>query len=154
MGSAKVAAMPRGVAFLIAFLVLAAPASAAAPEPGVTPDSPAGKEYALPLNSARNPTGGAGSGGITPNGIVQAGTPFGVGIGPSARAAQGAGATTLKPNGKAIPLSPQERKKIQSLEADSGGMPLWMIALPIGIVLVAGLAGVGLALVTRRTGTT
>jgi hypothetical protein len=51
---------------MLTFLVaLIAPTAAWAQEPGVhsDPDSPAGKEYALPLDSVRRDTGGGGSGG-------------------------------------------------------------------------------------------
>src|SRR5215218_5349042 len=75
----------RAAAILAAGISLAAPASAAAIDPGVNydPGSPAGKEYAIPLVEGRSE--GAG----TTNQRAGANIPFGVGITP--RGGGGAG---------------------------------------------------------------
>src|SRR4051794_21479121 len=68
-------------------LAAAGPALASAAEPGVhvDPDSPAGKEYAIPIDSVRRDTGGRGS--AEPGG---GGAPlFGAGITPAGRSSGG-----------------------------------------------------------------
>ena len=75
----------------VAVLLLAAtPSSALAQGDGVTidPDSPSGREYAIPLEDARRDAGSAGRGGKVRRGERTAPL-FGEGIEPSAQSAQG-----------------------------------------------------------------
>jgi len=72
----------RSLVLALGVFAVAAPisAQAAAPEPGVTfdPNTPAGKEYAIPIVQGRADGTGTGSG----NQKGAANTPFGIGIKP------------------------------------------------------------------------
>lgn len=79
----------RKLASTAALVLLAIPAAAQA-EPGLTvdPESPAGVEYAVPLDHARNPGGGSG-GSAGNSGGGGSGQLFGAGITPSSGSSAG-----------------------------------------------------------------
>jgi hypothetical protein len=94
-----------------------APQAAAGLEPGVhvDPGSPAAKEYALPLNQARQADGGSSSGSSE--------TPFGAGIKPPGSG--GAGSSGSAPNdGRSPgqhPSRPSGRRHLESRSNDAVG---------------------------------
>jgi hypothetical protein len=158
----------RLVAALFAVAVLAPVPLAAGAEPGVTydPDSPAGKEYALPINSARTDAGGrasdtAGSGEAPL---------FGVGIRPAASASasrpsagSGRASNSSRPGKKRAgsgegsvtsPRAPSTRSPLRALSA--GSQASGTSLLKTGGLLAGLVAAVALALgfafrTTRRT---
>jgi hypothetical protein len=159
----------RAAAILAAGVSLAAPASAAAIDPGVNydPGSPAGKEYAIPLVEGRSE--GAG----TANQRAGANIPFGVGITPPgsggsgksgpggggggpAKAGHGRGARGGGANGKAgnagKAQTAADRSALESRLADAesaGGTAGRTLGIAAAVLLAAALLGVALR---RRQG--
>jgi hypothetical protein len=147
-------------AFVVLMLAAAAPAKA---QDGVVvdPNSPPSKEYALPLEAARNQ--GSGGGPAAPGGGAPAAAPaFGVGVGSDARAgAASRDGTSLPPGtgsgddgsseggGQSAPASrrlPADERAV----ADAGGgfgSLLWSIGIASGLVAL----GVGGAVTVRRS---
>jgi hypothetical protein len=152
-----------------AALVFPAAGQAADP-PDVTVDSPAGKEYAIPIEAGR--ADGAG----TENHRAAADTPFGVGVRPPGggsgssggsghgggssghRHDGGAGAAPRRPgDGGAVAArptggtgsanDPNLRNRIAQAE-EAGGTELWTLGIALAVLLTAGL----LAFALRRRG--
>jgi hypothetical protein len=158
----------RGVAVVcvsILMLVLGGgTASAQGPGVVVDPESPSGKEYAIPLESARreaDPRGPESSAGARAAG---ASTLFGVGVGVSggratgSSAADGRGTKRDAGSNGAAPDSGAARRattvpKSIAVAAASPGAPAGGIGTPLVFVasgLVIVLAGVGAGLLIRR----
>jgi hypothetical protein len=129
--------------------------AAQAQEPGVVidPSSPAGTEYALPLNDARN-GGSHGSGGSHPAASGGDGSQlFGAGIKPSKGNGSSRGAARKRHRGRsgeasvpAIPLVRQSRPSVATVPQAGAGTSL-MVAGSAAIVV---LAGTLLGLLVRR----
>jgi hypothetical protein len=148
--------MPRGsitasccalvAALTLAALTLAASAPAAAQDddPRVDPDSPAGTEYRLPVDRAREQVSGGASAapGAAPlfgEGVEPADT--GSGRRPSSGSA-GAGSTTTTGEQPALGTSSPEIVRAQAPPPDGGGGSLVAIAGgAAGVLLIGGLAG-------------
>lgn len=145
---------------LIGLVGLAACASAASPASSVAangvhfdPDSPAGKEYALPLDQARNEAAGEegteeiGSGGES----AESAPLFGKGV-------SRGGAEAAQPNGGATG-SPPDGQAAPGGNGGSGGASAageltdegegYSVLAGIGLVAVVVLAGLGLGLALR-----
>lgn len=157
-----------------AALALTAPLAHGQVEDGVTvdPGSPAGKEYALPIDQARRDTADGGKGGVA----SRAGQPtpaFGEGVRPDRRTGRGggsepsAGITSSRLSkfvpraaGSAAPDNPAERARergdidraLLKADVDDGGASAGSLALLGGgvVVMVLGVAA-GLALRRRMT---
>jgi hypothetical protein len=138
-------------------LSLLAPGAARAIEPGVIyePGSPAGKEYAIPLEEARRDAGSPG-GGRDPSFA-----PFGVGIEPpgggkpggGSRAGRGGGAAPaaeVRSRGAAGRAASTKRIGPRLSEAESAGSSdaVWLAGLALAVLLPA--AMVALLLRGRR----
>lgn len=141
------------LATLVLSIVPAAPAPAG--EVHFDPDSPAGKEYALPLPQARNEAlGGEGIGDRPPSEA----TLFGVGIGGSGDGGAGQGDGGSSPSGGSsngqngtTPSSETERPASKSAVATQGssyssGTAMGLLA---GILLIALVLGIALRALTR-----
>jgi hypothetical protein len=138
-------------------LVLALPATAQAQERGVhvDPDSPAGKEYAIPIDKARRDASGGGStpfrsapAGAAP--MVTAAPLFGQGIKrqpPKKRARRRATAPRTRPRapaGAALVSQP-----LTALDGTSAGG--WTAGIIAGVILAGALLGLSLRAGMRRT---
>lgn len=156
------------VAVAVALLALAALAAAsgtalAAQAPSYQPDSPAGTEYAIPLNEARK-TGSASDGSSAEGGSSAAQTGrsasgdgdealFGEGIAPARRPSHDAGTshrpsktTTTAPRAAATPSS-----EVGHLRPAASGISGTAVALGTGgLVLALGAALTGAIVMSRR----
>jgi hypothetical protein len=141
------------VPFVAVVLGFAAPAYAAQDGIFVDPDTPAGKEYAIPLDQARQEAVGESSGTRISAGSAQAsaGALFGegirrvrgAGVRPGASAGPG-GAGRANPSRDALAQPAAARL---SRQASSGGSDtVATLAIPLGVLLVGG----GMALVAGR----
>jgi hypothetical protein len=137
--------------FIVSAVVLACAAPAAARvEPGVhvDPNSPAAKEYAIPLQAARNDSGGGSRSRQTAR--------FGAGIEPgSAHAARSDGNNRSPHKSKShkLRLGDETRPGISKTAAaagDSGSPALRLGGIALAVVVVAGLLGLGLRRGLRR----
>src|SRR4051812_2484046 len=154
----------RGMPAMFVLSALIAPGSAVAAQPGVTydPRSPAGKEYALPLDSARGV--GTGSNAGTSPGRPRAEAPpvFGAGITPAQPSPSPAHARkanrlhtssrhrshhkTAGKRSKAVAKHPP--RALPALSANQGGLsPLWAGS---GIALIAAAVAAALGVGWRR----
>ena len=139
--------------FVVSALVLASASPAAAVEPGVhvDPNSPAAKEYAIPLQAARNDaTGGSHS---------TTASRFGAGIepGPSeARSAGGHRSTKTPSKSKTHKLrlgdetQPGISRAASSAAGNGGSMALKLGGIALAVVVVASLLALGLRRGLRR----
>src|SRR4051794_31174635 len=135
-------------------LAAAAPALAAAAEPGVhvDPDSPSGKEYAIPLDSVRRDAGGRGS--AEPGG---GGAPlFGAGISSAPRSTRGGSGATHRSGSGRKPAKQDrsgsgERKAAVAAASAGAGSDGSTALTSAAIGLAVLLAGGALGLVLRRT---
>ena len=135
----------------VLFVALALPAPARAQEEGVfvDPDSPAGKEYAIPFEAARR--------GVAPERDGRTSPPlFGEGVSDGGGSAATGGALPASPQTGATPIPPTlggsppppagERPGLPLTE-DSGSVEeLWTLGLPAAILVAGAAAG----LVLRR----
>jgi hypothetical protein len=158
------------VIVVISTVGAAGPHPAAADEVHFDPDSPAGKEYALPLSQARDeatgggdaeaPGGGGQSGGPEAN-TGEGETPlFGVGVGADSTRGPGGGGPaqgqsgepgTDRSSGPASGGAPGTAALLQSSEAGSS-YPLTSGALLLTAILLLGIGlGVGLRSFPRAT---
>jgi len=135
-------------------LLLAMPAVAGAQEPGVIrdPDSPAGKEYALPFDAARR--AGVGPGASEREGVAP---PFGIGIRPPGSdsgedsaedgdGSPGGSAGGPEANGRDTP----RRTLPPAATVDGGGTSSVTMAILAAVLLGGGLLGAGLRIASRR----
>jgi hypothetical protein len=149
--------------------VLLAVSSAAADEVHFDPDSPAGKEYALPLTQAREEGSGGGEPGIRRGGgseeVARDGAPpgavslFGVGVGNKSGSSRNSGNASQNDEtgsagatGDASGEAPQEQAALVR-SADSGdGYPFLGGALLVAAVVLLGVGlGIGLRSLERVT---
>jgi hypothetical protein len=108
--------LPR-VATILTGLTLAAPAGASAQDGVfVDPDSPSGKEYAIPLESARRQADPAAGGGRIAPGRRDESPLFGEGVDEPIAGARGTGKDASRGSGKPRPGRAKE-------ESDGGGPP-------------------------------
>jgi len=133
-------------------LAVAAPAAAQDDAPKVAPDSPAGTEYQLPVDHARNAGGGGGSSHSsgTPGGAPL----FGAGVEertprPATKRRRAAGvapARTKQPAGDHTdrPASTPATIRARAAAPDGGGGLLAIGAGAAGVLLLGGLAGLAL----------
>jgi hypothetical protein len=144
-----------------AAVVLALPAAAAAQdEPGVhvDPDSPSGKEYAIPLEGARRDASGGGTAGDSSGGegggggvssSSSAAPLFGEGITSHGSQSSGDGASNGDSSGKKTG-SPAKQPARSTLASASSGSGDSAAAKTGAIALAVLLAGGGLGLLFRR----
>jgi hypothetical protein len=140
--------MKRPVLTCLCALALAAPAQAQ--DPQVDPDSPAGTEYQLPVDRAREQAGSRGSRGSRRAGGAAAEAPlFGEGVEGSPRRApekRGAGGSARTPTttGRQQPelgTSAPDTVQAQAQAPEGGGSGLVAIGVAAGVLLIGGLAG-------------
>jgi hypothetical protein len=149
------------LAFTVAALSGAAPASAQ--QDGVTldPDSSAGKEYAIPLEAARSTGAGGGGGTATSGGTSQATAPlFGSGV----KAVKSSGNTSSpaveRPQSKpsaGTPAAEPVRAKADAGYATSTPAPsstLFTLGFAGAVLLIGLLAFLAVRLLGRRGGAT
>jgi hypothetical protein len=149
----------RCLVLALGVFAVAAPisAQAAAPEPGVTfdPNTPAGKEYAIPIVQGRADGTGTGSG----NQKGAANTPFGFGIKPpgggghgggggggrGAGHGHGSGGTNVPgpTGGTGSRVDPNLRSRIAHAD-EPGGTVVWTVGIGLAVVLLAGVLTLGL----------
>jgi len=147
----------RSLVLALGVFAVAAPisAQAAAPEPGVTfdPNTPAGKEYAIPIAQGRADGTGTGSG----NQKGAANTPFGIGIKPPGGGhggsggsggsghGHGSGSTNVPgpTGGTGSQVDPNLRSRIAHAD-EPGGTVVWTIGIGLAVVLLAGVLTLGL----------
>ena len=149
----------RCLVLALGVFAVAAPisAQAAAPEPGVTfdPNTPAGKEYAIPIVQGRADGTGTGSG----NQKGAANTPFGIGIKPpgggghgggggggrGAGHGHGSGGTNVPgpTGGTGSRVDPNLRSRIAHAD-EPGGTVVWTVGIGLAVVLLAGVLTLGL----------
>ncbi len=134
-------------------LAIAAPAAAKDDAPKVAPDSPAGTEYQLPVDHARNE--GSGGGSSHSSGTPGAAPLFGAGVEgrtsrPAAKrrhAASAAPARTRKPSadrtGRPATTPATIRARAAAPDGGGGGL-LAIVAGAAGVLLIGGLAGLAL----------
>ena len=146
------------VAFGLSFALLALAPDAGAIDPGVVyePGSPAGKEYALPLEEARREAGSPGSEGEAPSYAA-----FGVGVGPpgpggagsdGAGGGQRGGAGGADGDGSAERGDPAvSRAGLAEAEA-AGGSFGWSVLIILAVLLPGALLGFGLGHLQRGRG--
>lgn len=132
-----------------AILALTFPPAAVAAEAGVfiDPGSPAGKEYALPVDSGRSEGTPAGTGSRAADGGPLTPPPFGVGISPggsrssgAARGLEGAGAPSRDASGTRKGRSDRgrstgTRRGAGSAPAQRAGLPPELLQPPAGAAL-------------------
>jgi len=133
-------------------LAVAAPAAAKDDAPKVAPDSPAGTEYQLPVDHARNE--GSGGGSSHSSGTPGGAPLFGAGVEgrtprPATKRRHAAGvapARTKQPAGDqtARPASAPETIRARAAAPDGGGGLLTIGAGAAGVLLIGGLAGLAL----------
>jgi hypothetical protein len=125
----------------IAFLILPSPAVAQTDDGvHIEPDSPAGKQYAIPLEEARSE--GAGEPGGAPGGVPPRGNPASAASGSEAAPLFGEGIRrAVRPGGGEPSPGPLPAAR-SAASTDPGTVPLWAVAL--GLALLGG--GLGLAL--------
>jgi hypothetical protein len=137
-----------------AFLASAAVAGAAEPGVIIDPEAPAAKEYALPLDAARQAAGGGGAAGGTRAGATPKPVLFGEGVSRDARSGSGKRRTSSnartssgKVTGEAVrtideptPQSARLAQRAQVAEGGIGGTGA-VLAGGAGLVLVALLGG-------------
>jgi hypothetical protein len=130
----------------------AAPVASAA-EPGVTidPGSPAGKEYALPVDRARHeagglpsgggsgPSGGSGSGGASSGG----GELFGAGVTPRGRRAGGNGSGTGGSSAPGISQRDASAAGIPAASSSGDSMTGSVLGIVAGVLLLGIVGGLG-----------
>lgn len=149
--------MPARKAAAVAVLaLLAGAAPAAGQEPGVhyDPDSPAGKQYAIPLEQARD-IGGAGTTSSPSAGAPSSGDDdlFGAGIAPKPAKRDGGARKPRESSGKTSDPSPASRsapppaRPAASIVSGSDGRQLQLGAVVLALALLAGAGG---GLVARR----
>jgi hypothetical protein len=145
----------RCLVLALGVFAVAAPisAEAAAPEPGVTfdPNTPAGKEYVVPIVQGR--ADGSGSG----NQKDAANTPFGIGIKPPGGGGGGGGGGRRAGHGHGsgdtnVPgptggtgsrVDPNLRSRIAHAD-EPGGTVMWTVGIGLAVVLLAGVLTLGL----------
>lgn len=133
-------------------LAVAAPAAAQDDAPKVAPDSPAGTEYQLPVDHARN--AGSGGGGASHSSGTPGEAPlFGAGVERTSRpatkrrpAAGDAPARTKQPPGDRTdrPASTPATIRARAAAPGGGGGLLAIGAGAAGVLLLGGLAGLAL----------
>ena len=129
----------RCLALAPALLAVAAPisAQAATPEPGVTfdPNTPAGKEYVIPIVQGR--ADGSGSG--NQKGAANGGGGRGAGHG------HGSGGTDVPgpTGGTGSRVDPNLRSRIAHAD-EPGGTVMWTVGIGLAVVLLAGVLTLGL----------
>lgn len=148
--------LPTALLAFLALFTMAAASRAEAGEVHFDPESPAGKEYALPLQQARNEALGGG-GESTPGGGGSAGaaTPlFGVGVGGEG-GGSGPGGGTARPGGESKPEGgdegAQSGRSGDLPESDSGSARAGAAATASysegeGLLLLAGILTLGAAI--------
>jgi hypothetical protein len=152
-------------------LMVAAPSGAlAAGDVHVDPNSPAGKEYSIPLGNARGT--GTGSGGSGGSGGSSGSQLFGVGIsnttppgssGGSGHPGGGGGHGTPGSSGSSAgnqsagsgpsaPVSAAQLEAAKKALGDSGGVPwvVWLLGSALLLLLAVGLGGVAVTKTNRR----
>jgi hypothetical protein len=147
----------------MAALVLAAMAAPAAhgQGPGVTvdPNSPAGKEYAIPIEKARRDAVGAGV-TRTPSGQTPAPPTFGEGITPARAASRssrprsgGAGSHPASSSGSPTPGPSAAAEAATQRIAPSSSTSAWLLAGggAVGVLLLAGALAGALRMASRRS---
>jgi len=149
-GTLTQTALSLGVALLVVV-----PAGATAQEPGVIrdPDSPAGKEYALPFDSARRL--GAGPDAPREEGVAP---PFGIGIRPPGGGAGdgGTGGSGERRNEQSRGGGGERAGPLSRLPAagdlDGGGTSGVTLAILAAVLLGGALVGVTLRAASRSSG--
>jgi hypothetical protein len=160
-GGTRTAAVP-----ILILLAMAGPAAAAAPaalSPGVhvDPNSPAAKEYAIPLQRARGAspptTGGSSSGGsgssngLFGSGIIPAKTKVST---PTARTPGGAHSVSKgsAPHRGSTPVAPPPAVPVMlAAHARGSGSGIgWMLGAGVLVLFLGGLGAIVLARVVRR----
>ncbi len=141
--------MRRAFALTVCLAVLAvAPAPAGAVEPGVhvDPGSPAGKEYALPLEQARRDASGGRSGDLSSSDSGQGGGSklFGEGI-----KRKGAGGTRSARDRAKRKAGTQARLGVPASVSPGGSGTLTDVGIALAVLVAAGAAGFGLRRVLR-----
>jgi hypothetical protein len=133
---------------------------AAAPaqdEPGVfvDPDSPAGKEYAIPLDKARRESGATVPGGGGSSGGSDGGTPsgalFGAGITAKSKSSAGPSGKSGKGAAEREPNPGADRPAVAGSDSGTSDDPAPLLLIGGGAALVL-LVGTGVALGLRRLG--
>ena len=152
---------PLPVAAFVALALVGAPGVAAAAEPGVIvdPDSPTGKEYAIPLDKARSDTGGTSKPSRqTSDGVSQQAQPFGQGVEPASQSSQAPRKATkrpvrtrrsrVRPVRAPAPLAAAENASLASASAGSGTG--WTLAIVFGVLVLGAGLGITLRRLSRR----
>jgi hypothetical protein len=136
----------------VALAMLAiSPAIAAAAEEGVIvdPESPTGKEYAIPLDKARSDTGGPSKPSRqTSDGVSQHAQPFGEGITPPAKRPVRTRRSRVRPVQSPAPPAAAENSSLASASAGSGTG--WTLGIVFGVLVLGAGLGVGLRRLSRR----
>jgi hypothetical protein len=143
---------------LLSSIAMLWPAAAPAQdEPGVVvdPDSPAGKEYAIPLDQARRESGatvpGGGGGGGGSDGGTTSGALFGAGIAAKAASSAGPSGKSGKAAAEREPNPKANRPAGGSADAGNSDDPAPLLLIGGGAALVL-LVGTAVALGLRRLG--
>jgi hypothetical protein len=145
--------MRRPIATMLLALALLAPAASADPGVHVDPDTPAGKEYALPLDEARKEATGDSGGPAPPAGEEPEAAPlFGAGVDRARAKGQGRGNDREGGRGQDADQDEPDRRALaagvgQPLDGE-GGSP----ALTGGLIALALLAAGGLLALALRRG--
>ena len=155
---------PLPVAAFVALALVGAPGVAAAAEPGVIvdPDSPTGKEYAIPLDKARSDTGGTSKPSRqTSDGVSQQAQPFGQGVEPASQSSQSSQAprkatkrpvrtrrSRVRPVRAPAPLAAAENASLASASAGSGTG--WTLGIVFGVLVLGAGLGITLRRLSRR----
>jgi hypothetical protein len=163
---AKARALSALVTCLILVAAMVASARAATPSTGVQadPNSPASKEYAIPLGAARSigqprtstgqPTKGASvsAAQLFGNGIRRAPGSTGTGPGAGGNGREGIrAAATHRPAGVPAPAGAGSAASSAGLGRPGGSGALWMLAIAAGVLAVGALAAGLMSMSGRRT---
>ena len=159
--------LPFAASVALALALVGAPGVAAAAEPGVIvdPDSPTGKEYAIPLDKARSDTGGSSKPSRqTSDGVSQQAQPFGQGVEPASQDSQPSQAssaprrTTKRPvrhrrsrvRPVRAPAPPAAAENASLASASAGSGTEWTLAIVFGVLVLGAGLGITLRRLSRR----
>jgi len=145
-------------------IFLGVPGVGAAAEPGVIvdPNSPTGKEYAIPLDKARSDTGGPSNPSRqTSDGVSQQAQPFGQGIERASEDSQTSQAprrTTKRPvrtrrsrvRPVRSPAPPAAAEGTSLASASAGSGTGWTLAIVFGVLVLGAGLGITLRRLSRR----
>jgi hypothetical protein len=150
----------------VALAMLAiSPAIAAAAEEGVIvdPESPTGKEYAIPLDKARSDTGGPSKPSRqTSDGVSQHAQPFGEGITPATTTNASPAPKRTRPAKRPVrtrrsrvppvqsPAPPAAAENSSLASASAGSGTGWSLGIVFGVLVLGAGLGIGLRRLSRR----